>query len=181
MLHVAVLVTTSSELGGPGVCLPMDALAEAKASIAVASSSSTSDSEGEVAHRSYHFCGQQMQEFHCSAPEHVSLDWLVDPVTDVATGDAANCFSKGSAGTAAATAATVGENGQPLAPEAQCAVTTAAIGQNGQPLAAEAQHAVTTAAIESPALDSRMASPWQFLFSECGLKFNLEIFNRALN
>ena len=150
MLHVAVLGTTSSELGigGPGVRLPMDALAEAKASIAVASSSSssTSDSEGEVA-QSYHFCGQQMQEFHCSAPEHVSLDWLVDPATDDATGDAANCFSKGSAGTAAATAATVGENGQPLAAEAQCAVTTAAIGQNGQPLAAEAQHAITTAAI----------------------------------
>ena len=70
---------------------------------------------------------------------------------------------------------------QPLAPEAQCAVTTAAIGQNGQPLAAALQHAVTTAAIESPALDSKMASPWQFLFSECGLKFNLEIFNHALN
>ena len=108
MLHVAVLITTSSELGGPGVRLPMDALAEAKASIAVASSSSsTSDSEGEVAHRSYHFCGQQMQEFHCSAPEHVSLDWLVDPMTDNVTGDAAHCFSKGSAGMAAATAATV--------------------------------------------------------------------------
>ena len=59
------------------------------------------------------------------------------------TGDAA----EGAAGTAATTAATVGENGQPLAAEAQRAVTTAAVGENGQPLAAEVQCAATAAAI----------------------------------
>ena len=146
MLHVAVLVTTSSELGGPGMHLPMDALAEAKASIAVASSPASSDSEGEVA-QPYHFCGQQVQEFHCSVPEHVSLDWLLDTATDDAAGDTAATIGENGQSLAAEAHCAVGQNGQPLAAEAQCVVTTAIIGQNAQPLAAEAQHAVTPAAI----------------------------------
>ena len=71
----------------------------------------SSDSEGApkgVAQRPYQPCGQQMPEFYCNAPEHISLDEL---------GDAA---SAGVTGTAAATTATVGQNGQPLAAEVEC-------------------------------------------------------------
>ena len=102
MLHVAVLVTTSSECGGPGVRLPMDALADAKAMVSHGCQpiAVSSDSEGEpmeVAQRPHQPCGQQMPEFYCNAPEHISLDELGDAASAGATGDAA----EGAAGTAA--------------------------------------------------------------------------------